>query len=471
MKCSLTGLGTVLLELGLGAAVRTAPADTGMAVASVAKQVGSAPVVRAYCDAGSTHAGCDEHISRVQVGTIDNSSVCSQPGGYADYTALSTIVWPGMTQAIIVTNGEPYWSDYCAVWVDWDDSHTFDTSELIAMATNPGYGPYTGTVSVPMGVAPGLYRMRVRISYGTMPGACGTTVYGEVEDYTINVIPPPPEGACCIGVTCQGPWSLVDCDAAGGTYVGNGSSCAPNPCVGACCAQDGNCQETPSEAVCSSLGGSYYGSGTSCTPNNCPGLPPDCVNAIVVRTLPYGQDDTTCGHVDDYTETCLGYYDGGEDILYRLDLAQPECVNITVTGATPADNWIGVAIGVLCPPQATCIATDTSGSDTVAAISDLELPADTYWLMIDTWPSPPCVHYRLEIVRCLVGVCPGDVNCDGRVTFADIDPFVEALGGQSAWNVNHANCPWLNGDCNGSGTVTFADIDLFVALLGTTCLP
>jgi hypothetical protein len=64
-------------------------------------------------------------------------------------------------------------------------------------------------------------------------------------------------------------------------------------------------------------------------------------------------------------------------------------------------------------------------------------------------------------------ICPGDMNCDGRVTFADIDLFVEALAGESAWT--HALCPWLNVDCNGDTYVTFADIDPFVAVIGTTC--
>ncbi len=63
--------------------------------------------------------------------------------------------------------------------------------------------------------------------------------------------------------------------------------------------------------------------------------------------------------------------------------------------------------------------------------------------------------------------CPGDTNCDGEVTFADIDWFVEALSGASAWT--HAPCPWINADCTGDADVTFADIDGFVALIGTTC--
>ena len=68
---------------------------------------------------------------------------------------------------------------------------------------------------------------------------------------------------------------------------------------------------------------------------------------------------------------------------------------------------------------------------------------------------------------CVPPLCAGDMDCDGAVTFADIDRFVEALSGESFWT--HAPCAWLNGDCNGDGGVTFADIDAFVALLGTTC--
>jgi len=65
--------------------------------------------------------------------------------------------------------------------------------------------------------------------------------------------------------------------------------------------------------------------------------------------------------------------------------------------------------------------------------------------------------------------CPGDMNCDNNVTYADINLFVEALAGESAWNQHHPDCPWLNADCDGDGHVTFGDIDPFVALMGTTC--
>jgi dienelactone hydrolase len=59
----------------------------------------------------------------------------------------------------------------------------------------------------------------------------------------------------------------------------------------------------------------------------------------------------------------------------------------------------------------------------------------------------------------------GDLNCDGAVTFDDIDAFVAALSGQSAYQAAYPACQWLHADCNCDGGVTFDDIDAFVAQL------
>jgi hypothetical protein len=61
----------------------------------------------------------------------------------------------------------------------------------------------------------------------------------------------------------------------------------------------------------------------------------------------------------------------------------------------------------------------------------------------------------------------GDLNCDGVVTFDDIDPFISALGTDAlSWNLAYPGCYWLNADCNHDGRVDFDDVDPFVALLG-----
>ncbi len=135
-----------------------------------------------YCAADGF---CDEYISRVKIGSIDNSSGCSS--SYDDYTALSTSVLPTLAYPITVTNGLPYTSDQCGVWVDWNGDECFDATEQVLMSGGPS--SFSGTVVAPMSAAVGPTRMRVRIMYTGTLSPCGTTSYGEVEDYTINVLP------------------------------------------------------------------------------------------------------------------------------------------------------------------------------------------------------------------------------------------------------------------------------------------
>lgn len=66
------------------------------------------PCPQGYCPASGYV--CDEYISQVQVGTIDNSSACSW---YGDYTGLSTTMTQGVNYPITVTNGNPYTSSPC----------------------------------------------------------------------------------------------------------------------------------------------------------------------------------------------------------------------------------------------------------------------------------------------------------------------------------------------------------------------
>ena len=60
---------------------------------------------------------------------------------------------------------------------------------------------------------------------------------------------------------------------------------------------------------------------------------------------------------------------------------------------------------------------------------------------------------------------PGDLNCDGTVDFADINPFVLRLSNPAAYLAEYPICPDANGDISGDGTVDFGDINPFVALL------
>ena len=140
-------------------------------------------ITTGYCTGGSSV--CDEYISRVQVGSIDWSSTCGT-GGYQDWTAHSTSMTVGGSYGITVTNGNPYASDECGIWVDWNQDEDFsDAGETITVSGTPGGGPYTATITPPAGTPPGSTRMRIRITYDETPAACGISTRGEVEDYTV----------------------------------------------------------------------------------------------------------------------------------------------------------------------------------------------------------------------------------------------------------------------------------------------
>jgi hypothetical protein len=64
-------------------------------------------------------------------------------------------------------------------------------------------------------------------------------------------------------------------------------------------------------------------------------------------------------------------------------------------------------------------------------------------------------------------VCVGDLNCDGEVSFPDINPFVLRLSNPDAYVQAYPDCPDGNGDVNGNGAVGFDDINPFVALMST----
>jgi len=141
----------------------------------------------AYCDASTTSQ--IEYIANVSCGAISNSS--GWQGGVADFTALNTTIAAGGEEIITITNENFRVNDKAHAWVDWNNDFTFGPgNELILMTDETGTGQFlSGIVAVPQGTAPGEYRMRIRLTYIVPPVACGNAVYGEIEDYTIIVIP------------------------------------------------------------------------------------------------------------------------------------------------------------------------------------------------------------------------------------------------------------------------------------------
>jgi hypothetical protein len=140
-----------------------------------------------YCDA--TTSICDEFISNVEFGSINNPTDCT-PGGYADFTNLSTNLYIGSGQPITISNGPPvYAADQCGIWVDWNQDGDFDDANetITPIAGSPGTGPYSAVITPPVDALLGPTRMRTRITFTGAVLPCGNTTFGEVEDYTVIV--------------------------------------------------------------------------------------------------------------------------------------------------------------------------------------------------------------------------------------------------------------------------------------------
>ncbi len=59
----------------------------------------------------------------------------------------------------------------------------------------------------------------------------------------------------------------------------------------------------------------------------------------------------------------------------------------------------------------------------------------------------------------------GDLNCDGEVSFADINPYVLAATDQPGYDTAYTDCNWNNADFNEDGVIDQVDVHAFVDLL------
>ena len=139
--------------------------------------------VNEYCEASGANQFV--HITSVAIGDINNPSGASP---YSDYTALSTSVTQGDTGVEITTscNYNFYYTDL-GLWIDWNQDYDFEDAGEDLFCVSYGNGTYT--FDVPADATLGDTRMRIRLKYSDdgCYGPCGTTAYGEVEDYTINI--------------------------------------------------------------------------------------------------------------------------------------------------------------------------------------------------------------------------------------------------------------------------------------------
>lgn len=121
----------------------------------------------------------------------------------------------------------------------------------------------------------------------------------------------------------------------------------------------------------------------------------DCTDPIVLNIgaadLPYyDYGQTTCERGNSYDNTCLGGFDGGEDIIYQLNLS--ESLHLSILFDPNGTIYTGILIDDSCPPNpSTCIAKSVRESGVPHGMVNVDLAAGTYYIMVDTWPPPDCI--------------------------------------------------------------------------------
>ena len=130
-----------------------------------------------------------------------------------------------------------------------------------------------------------------------------------------------------------------------------------------------------------------------------PAVASTCANpTAVINTFPHNSSRTTCGAGNTYGTQCGGNYGGGEDMVFQLTIATTGTYTIAVN-ATGGGTYVGWFLkgGANCATASSCLANATSGSGALATGTYNFTTAGTYYLIVDTWPSPDCVPFNLSI--------------------------------------------------------------------------
>jgi PKD repeat protein len=145
-----------------------------------------------YCDASQTDTDY-MYVADFNLNTIANTTGATS---YSDFTSLSTDLLAGDTYTVTVNAGAGYDYNQCIIWADWNQDGDFeDAGEEIYRSAIENTVDYTTDITVPVAADLGTTRLRVKMHYnrdGYTPNdtPCGVGGYGEVEDYSINIISP-----------------------------------------------------------------------------------------------------------------------------------------------------------------------------------------------------------------------------------------------------------------------------------------
>lgn len=296
----------------------------------------SAPTA-CYCTP-TYSSGCSSSdiITKVAIGTINNSSACGpSPSFYTFYNNIAPVTLQrGISHSISVTfASDP--SQYCAIWIDYNGDGTFASTEMVAQNTTSAgsNGTYVGSFIIPTGTFSGQTRMRIRgadDSALSSTQACGTSnsSYGETEDYLVNI------PAQCTSPSLNVPSSIT------GVSASVSYTCAS--CTGTYIVEYGPLNFTPGIGATPGVGGTIIT--TTALNTNITGLLPGYTYDVYVRQT-CGSSYSSNSVKRTFSTTCptvsLPYSEGFNNSVISSCLAIQAVATVGATAPTITALTVG----------------------------------------------------------------------------------------------------------------------------------
>ncbi|MBV6655653.1 MAG: hypothetical protein KI786_17925, partial [Mameliella sp.] len=134
-----------------------------------------------------------EWIEKAAFGAFEYQS--GNNGGLGDFKgdpSLIITLESGTTNPFVLTPGHASFAfnEFWRIWIDFDQDGDFGDPNELLFTSGPSNTEVTGLMNLPATIAEGAYTMRISMKYGSPPLPCDDVAYGEVEEYTVNIVEP-----------------------------------------------------------------------------------------------------------------------------------------------------------------------------------------------------------------------------------------------------------------------------------------
>jgi hypothetical protein len=152
--------------------------------------VGPITIFTGYCvpSSSSSSTYIDSVTSTGEFSDLNNGDNGYSDSGYGDYFstyAIQSLAGESFDLTATIVGGTAGF----AVWIDYNNDLTFDSTEVVYNTTGYSNGPFTATIALPETLADGDYRMRLIVDWNDSnpDDACLAGTRAEAEDYKITI--------------------------------------------------------------------------------------------------------------------------------------------------------------------------------------------------------------------------------------------------------------------------------------------